>query len=68
MIHSKRDRARWLEREQCHPPESFFEAVLCIYVCFSADPDSFGTLDRYLSDFYENDRKNGILATVLFEK
>lgn len=36
--------------------------MLCIYVCFSADPDSFGTLDRYLSDFYERDRKNGILS------
>lgn len=32
-----------------HPPRSFYEAVLTIYVCFSADPDSVGTLDRYLA-------------------
>ena len=42
-------------------PESFYEAVLTIYVCFSADPDSVGTLDRYLRPFYENDLKNGVL-------
>jgi len=43
-------------------PESFYEAVLCIYVCFSADPDSFGTLDRYLTPFYFNDIANGRLT------
>lgn len=36
-------------------PSSFYEAVLCIYICFSANPDSVGTLDRYLSPFYFND-------------
>ena len=43
-------------------PSSFYEAVLIIYVCFSADPDSVGTLDRYLWPFYENDIKNGVLT------
>ncbi len=43
-------------------PISFYEAVLSIYVCFSADPDSVGTLDRYLNPFYENDIKNGTLT------
>lgn len=43
-------------------PSSFYEAVLTIYVCFSADPDSVGTLDRYLWPFYENDIKNGVLT------
>ena len=43
-------------------PTSFYEAVLTIYVCFSADPDSVGTLDRYLTPFYENDIKNGIIT------
>ena len=43
-------------------PSSFYEAVLTIYICFSADPDSVGTLDRYLTPFYENDIKNGILT------
>ena len=43
-------------------PSSFFEAVLTIYICFSADPDSVGTLDRYLCPFYENDIKNGVIT------
>ncbi|MBO7171290.1 MAG: hypothetical protein J6W28_08960 [Clostridia bacterium] len=43
-------------------PESFYEAVLTIYVCFAADPDSVGTLDRYLASFYFEDIKNGVLA------
>ena len=43
-------------------PSSFYEAVLTIYICFSADPDSVGTLDRYLTPFYENDIKKGILT------
>ncbi len=45
-----------------HKPTSFYEAVLTIYVCFSADPDSVGTLDRYLTPFYEEDIKNGTLT------
>lgn len=43
-------------------PTSFYEAVLTIYVCFSADPDSVGTLDRYLYPFYVNDIKNGVMT------
>ncbi|MBE6999075.1 MAG: hypothetical protein E7428_02695 [Ruminococcaceae bacterium] len=43
-------------------PESFYEAVLCIYLCFSADPDSVGTLDRYLYPFYKKDIENGTLT------
>lgn len=43
-------------------PESFYEAVLTIYVCFSADPDSIGTLDRYLMPFYEKDMRKGTLT------
>ncbi|MBR2466910.1 MAG: hypothetical protein IKB38_08315 [Clostridia bacterium] len=43
-------------------PETFYEAVLCIYVCFSADPDSVGTLDRYLYPFYKKDIGNGTLT------
>ncbi|MBR4865452.1 MAG: pyruvate formate lyase family protein, partial [Clostridia bacterium] len=43
-------------------PESFYEAVLCIYLCFSADPDSVGTLDRYLDPFYKKDIENGTLT------
>ena len=43
-------------------PSSFYEAVLTIYLCFSADPDSVGTLDRYLAPFYFGDMENGRLT------
>ena len=43
-------------------PTSFYEAVLMIYVCFSADPDSVGTLDRYLRPFYEADLRSGAIT------
>lgn len=43
-------------------PRSFYEAVLAIYVCFSLDPDSVGTLDRYLTPFYEKDIASGVLT------
>ena len=45
-----------------NPPRNFYEAILTIYVCFSADPDSIGTLDRYLTPFYINDMENGTLT------
>ena len=54
--------AEALRRVPEYPPETFYEAMLCIYVCFSADPDSFGTLDRYLFSFYKNDIASGILT------
>lgn len=40
-------------------PKTFYEACLTIYICFSADPDSLGTLDRYLSPFYFADLEAG---------
>lgn len=43
-------------------PSGFYEAVLSVYICFSADPDSLGTLDRYLTPFYTEDIKNGIIV------
>ncbi len=43
-------------------PENFYEAVLAIYFCFSADPDSVGTLDRYLTPFYEKGIADGTLT------
>ena len=45
-----------------HPPQTFYGAILTIYLCFSANPDSVGTLDRYLTPFYERDIKNGTLT------
>lgn len=44
-----------------NPPATFYEAVLTIYFCFSADPDSVGTLDRYLRPFYEHDLQAGVI-------
>lgn len=43
-------------------PSGFYEAILTIYVCFSADPDSVGTLDRHLAPFYEADIAKGVLT------
>lgn len=51
-----------LRRVPQNAPESFYEAVLCIYLCFSADPDSLGTLDRHLYPFYKKDIENGTLT------
>lgn len=44
------------------PAETFYEAVLSIYVCFSYDPDSLGTLDRTLYDYYKKDIERGALS------
>lgn len=44
-----------------NPAESFYEAVLCVYLCFSFVPDSIGLIDRYLYPYFVNDIKNGVL-------
>lgn len=44
------------------PAESFYEALVCMTVCYSFNPDSFGTLDRYLEPFYNRDTESGILT------
>lgn len=51
-----------LRRVPENKAESFFEAVLSIYILFSYDPDSLGVLDRTLYDFYENDLESGKLT------
>ncbi len=51
-----------LKRVPENAPQSFYEAILCIYVCFGADPDSVGTLDRYLTPFYRNDIESGAIT------
>ena len=45
-----------------NPPETFYEACLTIYLCFSCSLDSVGTLDRYLSRFYHADIESGIMT------
>ena len=54
--------ANALKRVPATKPSSFYEAILSIYICFSADPDSVGTLDRYLTPFYERDIQKGTLT------
>ena len=51
--------AATLLRSPKNAPESFYEACLTIYVCFSCALDSVGTLDRYLSRFYFADLEAG---------
>lgn len=45
-----------------NPAESFYEAVLCLYFCYSFIPDSIGLIDRYLYPFYKKDIESGILT------
>lgn len=54
--------AKALTKLAKNPPETFYEAVLTVYVCFSMNPDSFGTLDRYLYPFYIRDMAKGSLT------
>ena len=42
--------------------ESFFEAVLSLYLCFSFVPDSIGLIDRYLYPYYKSDIEGGVLT------
>lgn len=43
-------------------PQSFYEAVLCIYICYGATKDSPGALDRVLRSFYKKDTESGKLS------
>lgn len=51
-----------LRRVPAHPPATFYEAVLTIYFCFFADPDSVGMPDRYLAPFYFRDLARNTLT------
>lgn len=54
--------SKTLEQIPEKPAENFYEAVLSIYICFSYDPDSLGTLDRTLYDYYKRDMESGLLS------
>lgn len=54
--------AKALHRIPEYPAESFYEAVLAIYISYPFVPDSIGLVDRYLYPFYIKDRANGILT------
>ena len=51
-----------LKRIPEYPAESFYEAALSIYILFSYEPDSLGTLDRTLYSYYNTDIEKGILT------
>lgn len=45
-----------------NPAESFYEAVVCLHLCFAFIPDSIGLLDRYMYPYYKKDIERGILT------
>lgn len=45
-----------------HPADSFYEAVLAIYISYPFVPDSIGLIDRYLYPYYVKDMANGTLT------
>ena len=51
-----------LRRVPEKPAESFYEAILTVYVIYAFVPDSIGTIDRYLYPFYIKDKANGTLT------
>ena len=51
-----------LKKVPQNPAESFYEAILSLYLCFSFDPDSIGLIDRYLYPYYKHDIENGIIT------
>lgn len=51
-----------LKRIPEEPATSFYEAVLSMYLFFQYDPDSLGTLDRTLYDFYVKDIEKGVIT------
>ncbi|MBD9097431.1 MAG: hypothetical protein EGP89_01005, partial [Ruminococcaceae bacterium] len=54
--------SRALEIVPEKPANTFYEAVLSLFVCYSFIPDSIGLIDRYLYPFYKKDIENGILT------
>lgn len=45
-----------------NPAQSFYEAVLCVFVIYAFVPDSIGCIDRYIYPFYKNDIEKGVLT------
>ena len=45
-----------------NPAESFYEAVLSMYVCYPFLPDSIGVIDRFLKPYYDRDLEKGIIT------
>lgn len=45
-----------------HPAKTFREGVQSVYACFNYQPDSLGTIDRYLLDLYRQDIASGAIT------
>lgn len=56
------DLSKGLKKVPENKAESFFEAVLSLYLCFSFVPDSIGLIDRYLYPYYKSDIEAGVLT------
>ena len=56
------DLSKGLKKVPENPAESFYEAVLSLYVCYAYIPDSIGLIDRYLYPYYKHDIENGVLT------
>lgn len=51
-----------LKNVPANPAQSFYEAILTIFIIYTFVPDSIGTIDRYLYPFYKNDIAKGDLT------
>lgn len=51
-----------LKNVPANPAQSFYEAVLTVFIIYAFVPDSIGTIDRYLYPFYKNDIAKGGLT------
>ena len=54
--------SRSLKKVPEKPAQSFYEAILSLYVCYGLLPDSIGLIDRYLYPYYKADIESGILT------
>ena len=51
-----------LENVPANPAQSFYEALLTVFVIYAFVPDSIGCIDRYLYPFYVKDIADGTLT------
>lgn len=55
--------ARTLKYIPYEPASNFYEAVLCLFICYPFVPDSIGTIDRYFREYYLEDLNTGKITT-----
>jgi len=54
--------AKALKNVPQKPADSFYEAILAVYIIYAFVPDSIGCIDRYLYPFYTKDIASGSLT------